>query len=40
MWQELITNEVWYTEDFIDENLVDQTLNHIRQSETKELDGN
>lgn len=40
MWQELITNEVWYTDNFIDEGLVDQTLEHIRQSETKELDGN
>jgi len=40
MWQELITNEVWYTDNFIDENLVDQTLDHIRKSETKELDGN
>jgi len=40
MWQELISNEVWYTDEFIDEDLVDKTLDRIKKSETKTLDGN
>ncbi len=40
MWSELISNEVWYTENFINEDLVDQTLQKIKEAETKELDGN
>ena len=39
MWTELVKDEVWYTENFISESLVDQTLEKIQQSETKELDG-
>lgn len=40
MWQELVKNEVWYAENFLDEKLVDQTLEKIYNSETKELDAN
>ena len=40
MWEELISNEVWYTDEFIDEDLVDKTLDRIKKSETKTLDGN
>jgi len=40
MWKELVQNEVWYTDNFINEELVDQALDKIRQSEIKELDGN
>ena len=40
MWQELIKNEVWYTENFLDESLVDYTLDKIRKSDTKVLDAN
>ena len=39
MWTELVKDEVWYTENFISESLVDQTLEKIQQSETRELDG-
>lgn len=39
-WNELIKDEVWYTENFINEDLVDQTLEKIYNSETKELDAN
>ena len=38
MWQELIKNEVWYTENFLDESLVDYTLDKVRKAETKVLD--
>jgi len=40
MWQELVKDEIWYTENFINEDLVDQTLEKIYSSETKELDAN
>ena len=40
MWKELVQNEVWYTDNFINEELVNLTLDKIRQSEIKELDGN
>jgi|TARA_B100001093_G_C26662793_1_gene942634 hypothetical protein len=40
MWNELVYDEVWHTEHFIDDALVDKALSHIRESETKELDGN
>tara|TARA_B100001057_G_scaffold474361_1_gene539816 strand:+ start:2429 stop:3115 length:687 start_codon:yes stop_codon:yes gene_type:complete len=40
MWTSLVEDEIWYTEDFIEEPLVDQVLDHIKKSETKELDGN
>ena len=40
MWQELVQDEVWYTEDFIKENTVDKILDKIKQADTKVLDGN
>tara|TARA_B100001142_G_scaffold286662_1_gene301794 strand:+ start:1247 stop:1933 length:687 start_codon:yes stop_codon:yes gene_type:complete len=40
MWKELVSNEVWYTENFIKENAVDKILNKINSAETKVLDGN
>ena len=40
MWEERVTNEIWYTENFIDEKLVDEVLENIKKSDTKELDGN
>ena len=40
MWTSLVEDEIWYTEDFIEDLLVDQVLDHIKKSETKELDGN
>ena len=40
MWEERVTNEIWYTENFIDEKLVDEGLENIKKSDTKELDGN
>lgn len=39
MWEELIDNEVWYTKNFIDDNLVDLVLEKIKNSEVKNLDG-
>ena len=39
MWQELIKNEIWYTDKFVDESLIDQILDKIKESETKVLDG-
>ena len=36
MWTELVKDEVWYTENFISESLVDQTLEKIQQSLIKE----
>ena len=40
MWKELIKDQVWYTENFLDESLVDQTLEKIHSAETKVLDAN
>ena len=40
MWKELVSNEVWYTDNFIKENAVDKILNKINSAETKVLDGN
>ena len=40
MWEERIANEVWYAENFVDDNLVDEVLENIKNSDTKELDGN
>jgi hypothetical protein len=40
MWKELVSNEVWYTENFIKENAVDKILNKINSAQTKVLDGN
>jgi len=39
MWKELIKNEIWYTDKFVDESLIDQILDKIKESETKVLDG-
>ena len=38
MWKELVQDQVWYAENFIDESLVDQTLEKIHSAETKVLD--
>ena len=40
MWEERIKNEVWYTDNFVDEELVEEVLEKIKNSDTKELDGN
>ena len=40
MWQELVQDEVWYTEDFIKEHTIDKILDKIKKSDTKVLDGN
>ena len=37
MWTSLVKDEIWYTEDFVEDALVDEVLDHIKESETKEL---
>jgi hypothetical protein len=40
MWEELIKDEIWFTNKFIDEKYIDRILDTVYKSDSKVLDGN